>query len=68
MSLSSVVFLECAAVYKNNLHIIKELQQEISPAVISISEEIPAAVVQNFQCWLQMVLGANGEHTENILM
>jgi hypothetical protein len=33
------------AVYKNNLHTIKELQQEISAAVISISEETLAAFV-----------------------
>jgi hypothetical protein len=34
--------------HKNNLHTIEELQQEILTAVISISEETQAAVVQNF--------------------
>jgi hypothetical protein len=55
VSLSSVVLEECAAVSKNNPHIIEELQQAISAAVISVSEEIPAAFVQNFHCWLQLV-------------
>jgi uncharacterized iron-regulated protein len=59
---------DCAAVYKNSLHTAKELQQEISAAVISISEGTLAAVVQNFRCRLQMVLDADGEHIENVFM
>jgi hypothetical protein len=36
---------ECAAVFKNNPHTIEELQQKISAAVISVTEETLAAVV-----------------------
>jgi hypothetical protein len=57
---------ECAAVYKNNPHTI-ELQQEISAAVISISEETLAAVVQNFRHQLQMVLHTDSAHIEMFL-
>jgi hypothetical protein len=57
---------ECVAVYKNKLHTVRELQQEISAAVISISEETLAAVLQNFQHRLQMVLDIDGVHTENV--
>jgi hypothetical protein len=32
------------------------------------SEETPVAVVWNFQYWLQMVLGADDEYNENVLM
>jgi hypothetical protein len=39
---------ECAAVHKNNLHTVEELQQDISAAVISVSEETQAAVVRSF--------------------
>jgi hypothetical protein len=53
-------------VYKNNLHTIKELQQEILAAEIIISEETPAANVHNFRHWLQMVLDANGAYIENV--
>jgi hypothetical protein len=53
-------------VYKNNPHTIEELQQEISAAVISVSEEILAAVVQNFRRRLQMVFGADGAHIEDV--
>jgi hypothetical protein len=63
--------------HKTNLHTIKELQQEILAAVISISEETLAAlisfseetlaaVVRNFQHWLQMVLDTNGAYIENV--
>jgi hypothetical protein len=45
-------------VYKNNPHITEELQQEISAAVISGSEETPAADARDFRRRLQMVLGA----------
>jgi hypothetical protein len=58
---------ECAAVYKNNPHTIKELQQEISAAVISVSEEILVAVLRNFRRRLQMVLDTDGAHTEMFL-
>jgi hypothetical protein len=34
--------------YKNNLHKIKELKQDISAAVISISGVTPSAAMQNF--------------------
>jgi hypothetical protein len=44
-SLILVVLGEHAAAYKNNLYTIEELQQEISAAVISVSEETLAAVV-----------------------
>jgi hypothetical protein len=37
-------------------------------AVISISEETQAAVVQNFWCRLQMVLVAIGAHIENVFL
>jgi hypothetical protein len=52
------------AVYKNNSHTIQELQQGISAAVISISEETPAAIMQNFRRQLQMVLDAHGAHID----
>jgi hypothetical protein len=39
---------EFAAVYKNNPYTIEDLQEEISAAVISVSEETLAAVVRNF--------------------
>jgi hypothetical protein len=57
---------DCAAVYKNNLHTVKELQQEISAAVISVSKEYLVAVVRNFQRQMQMVLDASGLHVENV--
>jgi hypothetical protein len=54
-------------VYKNNPQTVKKkLQQEISAAVINVSEETLAAVVQNFRHRLQMVLDANGAHIENV--
>jgi hypothetical protein len=56
---------ECAAVYKNSPHTI-ELQQEISAAVISVSEEILAAVERNFRRRLQMVLDADDAHIKNV--
>jgi hypothetical protein len=54
-------------VYKKNPHTIEDLQQDISAAVISVSEETLAAVVRNFRRRLQMVLDADGAHTENVL-
>jgi hypothetical protein len=57
---------ECAAVYSDNPHTFEELQQEISAAVNSVSEETPAAVVRNFRLRLQMVLDADGACTENV--
>jgi hypothetical protein len=42
------------------------LQQEISAAVISVSEESLAAVVQNIRRWLQMVLDVDSASTENV--
>jgi hypothetical protein len=56
----------CCSLKKKSLHTAKELQQEISAAVISISEETLAAVVQNFRCRLQVVLDADDEHIENV--
>jgi hypothetical protein len=53
-------------VYKNGPHTIEELKQEILAAVIRVSEETLAAVVGNFQHWLQMVMDANGTHIENV--
>jgi hypothetical protein len=53
-------------VYKNNLHTIEKLQQEISAAVISVSEETPAAFVQNFRRRLQKVLDSDGACIENV--
>jgi hypothetical protein len=44
------------------------LKQDISAEVISISEETPAAVLQNFWCQLQMVMGARGACIENVFM
>jgi hypothetical protein len=55
-----------AAVYKNNPHTIAELKQEISAAVISVSEDTLAAVLRNFRCRLQMVLDADGAHIKNV--
>jgi hypothetical protein len=55
-------------VYTNNLHTIKELQQEISASVISVSEETLGAVVRNFRCQLKIVLDADGAHIENVFM
>jgi hypothetical protein len=52
---------ECAAVYKNNTHTIKELQQEILAAMISICEETPPAKlcyisdVNNRWSWVPVV-------------
>jgi hypothetical protein len=46
--LSFLVGLLIYTVYKNNPHTNEELQQEISSAVISVSEERLAAVVRNF--------------------
>jgi hypothetical protein len=57
---------DCTAVYKNNPHTIEVLQQEISAAVISVSEETLAAVVQNYRRRLQMVLDADSAHIENV--
>jgi hypothetical protein len=54
---------ECV-LYKNNPHTIEELHQEISAAVISVSEETPAAAVLNFRRRLQMVFDADGAHLE----
>jgi hypothetical protein len=42
------------------------MQQEISAAVISISEEIPAVFLRNFRHQLQMVLDTDGAHIENV--
>jgi hypothetical protein len=44
----------------------KNLEQEISAAVIIISEETLAAVVQNSHCGLQMFMYADGTHIENV--
>jgi adenine deaminase len=65
--MNSVVLGECATVYKNNPHTIEVLQQEISAAVISVSEETLAAVLQNYRRRLQMVLDADGAHIENFV-
>jgi hypothetical protein len=46
--LRSKVLGECDAVYKDNPHTIEELQEEISAAVISVSEETLASIVRNF--------------------
>jgi hypothetical protein len=54
-------------VNKKTPHTIEELQQEISAAVISVSEEILTAVMRNFRRRLQMVLDADGAHIENVL-
>lgn len=43
------------------------LQQEISAAVITVSEETIAAVVRNFRRRLQMVLDADGTHVEHFM-
>jgi hypothetical protein len=40
--------------------------KQILTAVISIGKENLPAVVQNFQCQLQMVMDANGANTENV--
>jgi hypothetical protein len=40
----------------------------MSIAAMSISEETLAAFVQNFHCWLQMVLDASGECIENVFV
>jgi hypothetical protein len=45
----------------------REMQQ-ILATVISISEETVAAVVQNFQHQLQVVLNSDDAHTENVFM
>jgi hypothetical protein len=75
--LRPAVLGECGAVYKNNPHTIEEEQQEISAAVISVSEETScrrakfptsAADVQNFRRRLQMALDADGSHIENVFM
>jgi hypothetical protein len=60
MCLISVVFLECAAVSKNNLHMIKELQQEISAAVIIIvmKPQLQLCGISSVGCrwsWVAMV-------------
>jgi hypothetical protein len=52
------------AKYKNNPHTIDEPQPEISAAVINVSEETLAAVVQNFRRRLQMVLDGDCAHIE----
>jgi hypothetical protein len=54
--------------HKNNPRKIEELQQEISAAVISVSEGSLAAVVQNCRRRLQMVLDADGAHIKNVSM
>jgi hypothetical protein len=51
---------------QNNPHTIEELRQEISAAVISVSEETLATVVRNFRRRLRMVLDADGAHIENV--
>jgi hypothetical protein len=51
---------------QKNLHITEELKQEISAAVISVSEETLIALVRNFRRQLQMVLEADDAHTENV--
>jgi adenine deaminase len=53
-------------VYKINQHTIKELQQEILAAVISVSKETLAAVVRNYRRRLQTVLDADGAYIENV--
>jgi hypothetical protein len=58
---------ECASVYKNNPRTIEELQQEISAAVISVSEETLAAVVRDFRRRLWIVLDADGANIEKFL-
>lgn len=36
--------------------------------MISVGEETPAALVQNFECWLQMVFDATGAHIKNVIV
>jgi hypothetical protein len=51
---------------QNSPHTIEKLQQEISAAVISVSEETLGVFVRNFRRRLQMVLDADGAHIENV--
>jgi hypothetical protein len=50
---------------RNNPHPIEELQYEISVAVISVSEQTPAAVVRHFRR-RQSVLHADGARIEDV--
>jgi hypothetical protein len=49
---------------KEMIHTFQELKEEISAAVISINKHTVADVVQNLQRLLQLVLDANGVHSE----
>jgi hypothetical protein len=53
---------------QKNLHSTEELKQEISAAVIGVSEETLVALVRNVRCQLQMVMDADGAYTENVFM
>jgi homoserine kinase len=53
---------------QNNSHIIEEIQQEISAAVISGSGATLAAVMRNFRRRLQMLWDTDGAHVKNVFM
>jgi hypothetical protein len=53
---------------QKNLHTTKELKQEISAAVITVSEETLVALVRNFRRQLKMVMEGDGAYTENVFM
>jgi hypothetical protein len=53
---------------KGTVYTRKELQQAILAALISISEIILAAVIQNFKRSLQMVLDTDYTHNENTVL
>lgn len=52
---------------KINLHITEELRHEILVEMISINEKSLAAVVCDFQCWLQMVFYVDGAYIKMVL-
>jgi post-segregation antitoxin (ccd killing protein) len=53
--------------FTKNVGTTEELKQEISAAVINVSEETLVALARNFR-QLQMVMDADGAYTENVFM
>lgn len=53
------------SVYKNSLHTVDELKEEMSPLDIRITSGTLNTVITKFQDQLQLVLNASGSHIEN---